>query len=416
MSRVSKATKDQSASQFSLISGGKKYQVKQSFLVEKLSVFRDNPSLLNSGAYLVQTAAEPEAFGVFLLFLEGGSPQIVAGMVNSLRELCVEFGFSELHHKCEGFETQDVRAGHCVFSCEKSIYSRLLQSEERQNILERRLSNAEGELLYFRERNISLESEVNRLSGKLSAAESELSSQKQQFEAEQHYRRGCEYFFGTNGFGEHGQELSQILGFSELKKSADLGHTDGQYRTGKCLAWGQGCKADLREGLRYYRLSADSGNSFAENQFGACLRIGEGVEKNEGLAFENFKRSASSGNACGQNSLGFCFELGIGTAKDLRSAFENYKQSMEQGNSYGQCNYGRCLVEGLGTSADATAGVAILKLAVDQGLPLAQYTYAIYLENGRGVARNRAEAAEYYRRAMEGGYSDAKAGYERCRQ
>jgi TPR repeat protein len=30
--------------------------------------------------------------------------------------------------------------------------------------------------------------------------------------------------------------------------------------------------------------------------------------------------------------------------------------------------------------------------------------------------QDRAQAAEYYRRAMEGGHSDAKAGYERCRR
>jgi TPR repeat protein len=73
-------------------------------------------------------------------------------------------------------------------------------------------------------------------------------------------------------------------------------------------------------------------------------------------------------------------------------------------------------VEGKGIAADPAAGVPIVKLAADQGLPVAQYNYAVYLENGKGVAQDRVQAAEYYRRAMEGGFSNAKAEYERCRQ
>jgi TPR repeat protein len=380
-----------SSQQFSLISGGQTFQVKKGFLLEKLRLFRDNPSLLNASQYRVRTQAQPEAFAIFLAFLEGRPAEIVSETVGSLRSLAAEFGFVELFQKCD-----------CECLGGFSIVERLLKFEERQCVVEHRLSIAEQE--------------VNRLSGRLSRAESELLSQSRNFESEQLYRRGCECFFGTNGFGERGEELSQVLGFSQLKRSADLGHTDAQYQIGRCLLRGEGCSVNLREGAQYLRQSADGGNSFGENWFGTCLREGSGVEKDDVLGFEFVKRSAAAGNARGQNALGYCFELGHGTAKDLHGAFESYKRSMEQGNSIGQNNYGCRLAEGIGTTADPAAGVAIVKRASDQGLPLAQYRYAVYLEAGKGVVQDVAQAAEYYRRAMEGGYPDAKAQYERCRQ
>jgi TPR repeat protein len=61
------------------------------------------------------------------------------------------------------------------------------------------------------------------------------SRQLRLFEAEQHYRRGCEYLYGMNGYGEGGEHLSKKLGLSELQLSADCGHADAQFRYGQCL-------------------------------------------------------------------------------------------------------------------------------------------------------------------------------------
>jgi TPR repeat protein len=216
-----------------------------------------------------------------------------------------------------------------------SIIERFLKLEESQRLIERRLSIAERDLNCVRDGNVRFERELNRLSSGLSKAESAILSQSREFEGERLYRRGCEYFFGTNGFGERGEELSQTLGVSQLKKSADLGHTDAQYRIGYCLIWGKGCRSDLKEGVRYLRQSVDGGNSFAECRFGRCLQGGSGVAKDEVLGFEFIKRSAAAGNALGQQVLGICLANGRGTAKDLGGAIESYKQSMEQGNSWG---------------------------------------------------------------------------------
>jgi TPR repeat protein len=57
-------------------------------------------------------------------------------------------------------------------------------------------------------------------------------------EGEQAYRRGCEYLYGTNGFGLRGEGIAKTLALSLLKQSADMGNSDRQYRYGRCLLRG----------------------------------------------------------------------------------------------------------------------------------------------------------------------------------
>jgi hypothetical protein len=408
---MSKSRKE-TAPGFNLISRGQKYSIQKRLLFEKLSLFRSDPSLLNSIEYYARTDATPEAFAAFVRFVEGKSVDVMPETVNYLRELAAEFGSDQLNRECEAFDHRSGNDSDRRPLSDWSTIQRLLKIEEDQHLVNRRLSIAERELKSVCERNVVLEREVTRLSTALSLAESRI----QLFEGEQLYRRGCEYFFGTNGYGSCGEELSEIHGFALLKKSADLGHTDAQYRVGNCLSLGRGCHKNEPEGARYLRLSADGGNTFAVCRFGICLRDGIGVVKDEGRGFELIKQSAAARNAVGQNALGFCLELGRGTARDLRKAIENYELSMKQRNSWGQSNYGRSLVKGEWIAANPVEGAAIVKRAADRGLPIAQFNYACYLEEGNGVAQDRAEAAKYYRMAMESGDAKAKERYERCRR
>jgi TPR repeat protein len=91
------------------------------------------------------------------------------------------------------------------------------------------------------------------------------------FEGEQAYRRGCEYLYGTNGFGLRCEGIAKTLGLLFLKQSADMGHSDGQYRYGRCLGYGEGCAKDVTSGIEYLRQSAVQGNSWAEAEYGKCL-------------------------------------------------------------------------------------------------------------------------------------------------
>jgi hypothetical protein len=126
------------------------------------------------------------------------------------------------------------------------------------------------------------------------------------FEGELAYRRSCEYLDGTNGLDE---ETAKTLGLSFLKQSADLGHSDGQWRFGRCLEKGIGVEKDLVRAAEYYRLSAEQDNSSGQYHFGRCLENGIGIEKDMVRAAEYYRRSAEQEDFYGR--FGPCSSIEI---------------------------------------------------------------------------------------------------------
>jgi hypothetical protein len=181
------------------------FQINKNHLLEKLSLFRNDPSLSNRSQYCLRTDASPEAFSTFWRFVEGKSIEVKSETVHSLRELATEFRFSELFSKCGSFESRSDKenVGRCF--CDISTIDRLLRLEEHHQIVDHRPSICEGELRIVRARNLCLEREVTHVSTALSLTESRI-------EGEQLCRRGCEHLFGTNGYAYQGEELSETYG------------------------------------------------------------------------------------------------------------------------------------------------------------------------------------------------------------
>jgi hypothetical protein len=161
--------------------------------------------------------------------------EVKSETVNFLRGLATQFGFSELFYERDSFECRSVQEswGQCFRNI--SAIDRLLKLEQHQRFVERRRSIVESELSKVREQHVFLKGEVARLSMVLSLAESRIESRRILFEGEQLHRRRCECFFGTNGYGYRGEELSETYDLSLLKQCANLAHTDAQYRIGPCL-------------------------------------------------------------------------------------------------------------------------------------------------------------------------------------
>jgi hypothetical protein len=59
--------------------------------------------------------------------------------------------------------------------------------------------------------------------------QSRISSLTRFFEGGKLYRRGCEYLYGTNGYGEKDEFLSEHVGFSLLKAFKESGHSDAEF-------------------------------------------------------------------------------------------------------------------------------------------------------------------------------------------
>jgi hypothetical protein len=229
--------------------------------LEKLRFFQEDTSRLDCSEYRVKTKVPSAIFGDFIKYAEGKPIQVTKANFIFLRDLNQEFGFEALSEESEAFqESQANPSEKSKSSLNYALVVCLCRVEERQISFERSVGIEMSKIRSLVKRNELLEREVARLSSLCSDFDRRLSSQAEVFKSEQLYRRGCDYFYGTNGYGEGGVKTSKTLGLSLLKASADAGHSDAQYRYGQCLRKWKSCVQDLVAAVRYLKKSADSHN------------------------------------------------------------------------------------------------------------------------------------------------------------
>jgi hypothetical protein len=158
--------------------------------------------------------------------LEDGETALFEETCESFRLPSEEFGFEALADECSAFAAlHSSRCEECVIG---SLMARVSALEEQK-----RFCKQESEVVHpFLDKLTLLEGEIDRLSDVCGRLE-------QHFEAEQAYRRV---------FDRQGQEVTRAFGLSLLKRAADLGNSDGQYRYGRCLVCADGCEKDESRG------------------------------------------------------------------------------------------------------------------------------------------------------------------------
>jgi hypothetical protein len=87
---------------FDLKIGDRLFPVKKTNL-EKLTLFQNNPSLLGTDHYEVQTQVPVLDFALFVSVLEGGPTFLSEETIDPLQRLAAEFGFERLSEKCARF-------------------------------------------------------------------------------------------------------------------------------------------------------------------------------------------------------------------------------------------------------------------------------------------------------------------------
>jgi hypothetical protein len=346
---------------------GQSVPVEIAILLERCSLFRENPRLLASPDYAVTSDVRSTAFSEFVRSLRGESDVFDQLTPSELSQLAREFGSADLLAACASF--QDAPA------TDKSLFERIDLLDERQLLLMRQVETQNAELARLRhdlqssmELTKSIERRMTLQESQLSGvsrdddARSAVDALKVALEAEQHYRRGCEHFYGTNGFGVRATDISQRLGLTELRRAADSGHSDAQYVCGRIL---RECSAfeDAEASTNYMKQAADNGNSYGEMGYARALDFGYGVPQNDPEAFSYYKRAADHGNARGQNGCGYCFELGKGVKKDIAAAAQYYRLGAEQGNGQAMHNFGLCLKDGKGVPKNSKAATDYIRRA-----------------------------------------------------
>lgn len=120
-------------------------------------------------------------------------------------------------------------------------------------------------------------------------------------------------------------------------------------------------------------------------------------------AFAWFNKAAAQGHLMALNMVGRCYDLGWGVKIDKVRAAECFRICAERGLEWGMYNYATLLTLGEGVAEDKPAALKLLKKAAAMGNAKAINFVGSFYEDGWVVDRDMKIAAEYYRRAADGG-------------
>jgi len=105
---------------------------------------------------------------------------------------------------------------------------------------------------------------------------------------------------------------------------------------------------------------------------------------------------------------------GLGEPADQAKAASLFARASDAGSKEATLALARLLVTGQGIAKDEQRSVALVAKLAEGGMPRAQFLYGLTTELGDyGVKKDEAAAADWYRRAMEGGNDDGLVNYAR---
>lgn len=151
-----------------------------------------------------------------------------------------------------------------------------------------------------------------------------------------------------------------ILSIRDIKRKADAGDAEAQYRLGFMYRYSPHMERDFREAFNWLTKSAEQGNQHAQHSLGQMYHEGLGGGTRAGRdekAVEWYLKAAGQGNRNAYYSLGFC-------------------------HFHGKCSLPQNHEE----------GIKWFIKAAETGHTSAQYTLATAHHDGKGVARDLQKA------------------------
>ncbi|MEM7042228.1 MAG: caspase-1, p20, partial [Pseudomonadota bacterium] len=220
--------------------------------------------------------------------------------------------------------------------------------------------------------------------------------------------------------------------------AASRGNDWAMYNLGEMHETGKGVEADIEEAVRWYTRAARSGELTAQYRLAKIYEKGIGVASNLAEAERWYRTVAGQGVPNAMTRLGVMSERGVIGEIDLIGAWQLYRRAADLDDPEAKVRLARLYRDGKGVEQDAQQAFALLSEAADAGQADAlrdlgkmkekglagpkdeAAALALYLEaaesspwaardaakllaNGDQVDRDLTAAADWHRRAAEGG-------------
>jgi TPR repeat protein len=156
----------------------------------------------------------------------------------------------------------------------------------------------------------------------------------------------------------------QLRAEAALRKAADAGNPEAQFRLGVMFGNGDGVALDHVQALHWFEQAARQGHENALITLAWMYANGTGVDVDEDRARELYLQAARAGSAKAQYVVATMYRFAqYGAEKDIEAAVNWYLKAADQGMPTAQFALGKMLMEGKGVMQDDAAALQWLSLA-----------------------------------------------------
>lgn len=209
----------------------------------------------------------------------------------------------------------------------------------------------------------------------------------------------------------HLKRLELMITTKALKRRADKGDSDSQFRLGYRIAFGRHRERPTRwtEALHWWLKAADQGHARAMFYIGVCYDNGWGVEVDTEEAINWFKRAATGGHGPSAYNVSVAYMLGEGVNRDTKAEVDWLRRGVELGDSASMRNLGVHYHEGHGVARDDEEAVRLYESAAALGDASAYYNLGLCWLYGNGVPSSKDWARYCFERASKLGHKMSKS-------
>ena len=233
------------------------------------------------------------------------------------------------------------------------------------------------------------------------------------------FKKGADYndSYSENKLGElyfdgYGVKSDYFKAFNWFKKAADKSNVLAMSWVGYCYEMGYGTAQNYENAYNWYLKAANLYDNYSENKLGEFFYNGYFVQSNMQKAFEWFSRSALSGNIKAKSWLGYMYLKGYGTAIDIKKAIEYFEDASNQNDSYSQRQLGDIYFNGNGVPQNYNKAFEFFQKSADNGDSIGKSWLGYIYRYGYGTNIDYNQSLKWFLEAAEekDGYSNYMLG------
>jgi len=159
--------------------------------------------------------------------------------------------------------------------------------------------------------------------------------------------------------GTEGAPFDPKQGFKWFLKSAEQGHSGGQYMVCSYYAGGTLVEVSKSEAFKWCKKSAEQGHEYAQFDLGHMYLNGNGVSVNKSEAFKWYKKAAINGNPKAQYLAGIFYDLKAdeqqlkGSTYDVNDIADGYHLEMMKNRAEAHSLFLKSARQGFGEAQGA---------------------------------------------------------------